>query len=460
MMASLPKPPPTSRASMRRTLAMLYRVAQEDHNDGSALSPPPPLLEFIPQVSPFLASPRHLAPLAALVERVRSEPVRAVVSTPPQHTKTTTLLHGMAWLMRQSPERTNAYVSYATDFARSKSRQARRIAEDALVPLDKTADRLEEWRTIQGGGMLATGIGGPLTGHGINGLLLVDDPVKNRQEAESALIRERHWEWFNDVAFTRLHPLASAIVCMTRWHPNDLAGRLIEQGWEWVNLPAINDMGEALWPERYPLEALGRIRAQVGEYTWASLYMGSPRPRGGALFREPTYYDELPADGYRQARGFDLAYSARKSADYSVILLGRYKDGVLYLEDCWRQQVESPVFAFAAKLMPPVPMHIYAHGIEQGVLSMFKRDHGLPIVMHSASDRGDKFARAQPAAAAWNAGRIRVPRSAPWLEGLLSEVLGFTGVNDPHDDQVDSLAALWDAVSQSSDWTVKGDIAG
>jgi predicted phage terminase large subunit-like protein len=386
--------------------------------------------------------------------------VRAVISTPPQHTKTTTLLHGMAWLMRQQPEHTNAYISYATDFARSKSRQARRIAEDAKVPLDKGADRLEEWRTVQGGGMLATGIGGPLTGHGINGLLLVDDPVKNRQEAESALIRERHWEWFNDVAFTRLHPRASAIICMTRWHPDDLAGRLIERGWERINLSAINDAGEALWPERYPVEALKRIRAQVGEYTWASLYMGSPRPRGGALFREPTYYDELPSDGYRQARGFDLAYSARKSADYSVILLGRHKGGVLYLEDCWRQQVESPVFAHAAKLMSPVPMHIYAHGVEQGVLSMFKRDHNLPIVVHSAADRGDKFARAQPAAAAWNAGRIRIPRNAPWLEALLSEVLGFTGVSDPHDDQVDSLAALWDALDQHSDWDVKGDQVG
>jgi predicted phage terminase large subunit-like protein len=443
---------------MPRNLRPYLRALAKQQSARAPETPPPPLLEFIPQVSPYLQSPHHLAPLAALLERSLNEPVRALVSTPPQHTKTTTLLHGMAWLMRQRPQRTNAYVSYATDFARSKSRLARRIAEDARVPLDPNSDRLEEWRTLQGGGMLATGIGGPLTGHGINGLLLVDDPVKNRQEAESALIRERHWEWFNDVAFTRLHPQASVIVCMTRWHPDDLIGRLSAKGWHLLNLPAINEQGHALWPERYPLEALHKIRQQVGEYTWASLYLGQPRPRGGALFREPTYYDQLPDTGYTYARGFDLAYSSRKSADYSVIVSGRYAAGVLYLEDVWRAQVESPVFANAAKLGRG-PMHIYAHGVERGVLQMFQRDHRLPIVIRDARDGGDKFARAQPAAAAWNAGRIRIPQSAAWLEALLSEVLAFTGVNDPHDDQVDALAALWDALSRSSDVRVKGEVA-
>jgi predicted phage terminase large subunit-like protein len=419
---------------------------------------PPPLLEWIPQVSPYLSSPQHLHQLTALVERSLTEPVRAVVSTPPQHTKTTTLLHGMAWLLRHRPERTNAYVSYATDFARSKSRQARRFAQDGRVDLDGEVDRLEEWRTSQGGGMLATGIGGPLTGQGINGLLLIDDPIKNRQEAESVVYRSRHWEWFNDVAYTRLHPQASAIVCMTRWHPDDLAGRLIKQGWEYVNLPAINLAGQALWPARYSVEVLEGIRAQVGEYTWGSLYMGSPKPRGGTLFsREPTYYDALPTDGYRQARGFDLAYSRRTRADYSVIVSGRYADGILYIEDVWRNQVETPVFATAAKLGQG-SMYIYIGSTESGTIQLLKTDHKLPIISKNAVDGGDKFVRAQSVVAAWNAGRVRLPRVGGWLEAFLAELMYFTGINDAHDDQVDSLAALWDGLSKTNSFGVRGEI--
>src|SRR5690606_33510962 len=99
---------------------------------------------------------------------------------------------------------------------------ARRIARDAGVQLADDAQTVREWRTTAGGGLLATGVGGPLTGQGITGLGVVDDPVKNRQEAESALIRDRVWEWFTDVFYTRLEPGASAIVVATRWHQDDL----------------------------------------------------------------------------------------------------------------------------------------------------------------------------------------------------------------------------------------------
>lgn len=409
-----------------------------------------PLAAFIPATTPWLAPPLHLAPLVELIERVPYEPVRAVVTTPPQHGKTTTLLHGIVWLLKQRPERTNAYVSYAAEFASGKSKQARAIAARAGVAIDSRTNRLEEWRTRHGGGMLTTGIGGPLTGHAIDGLLLVDDPVKNRMEAESGSIRQSHWEWFNDVAYTRLHQESSIIVCMTRWHPDDLAGRLIQAGWENLCLPAVSEAGEALWPAKFPVAMLEQIRGQIGEYSWASLYLGQPRPRGGAVFREPTYYDKLPEGAYRQARGFDMAYSRRKTADYSVIISGRYYEAerALYIDDLWRGQVESRAFANVAK-GGQGNMHIYAHGTERGVIDMFMRDHRLPIVVRDARDGGDKFSRAQPVAAAWNEGRVRIPANASWLEAFLVELLGFTGVDDRHDDQVDALAALWDGLASS-----------
>lgn len=415
------------------------------------------LLEFIPRVSPHLEPPHHLGPVVSALERAEREPVRVVVSTPPQHGKSTVVLHSLIWRLLRAPSRRHAYVTYASQFARDQMYQAALLARAAGLAVERFA--LDRWRTAQGGGVVATGIGGPLTGYAVDGVLVVDDYVKNRAEAESPTLRERTWAWFTSTALTRVHPGASVVVVATRWHPDDLAGRLIKDGWEWVNLPALNEDGQPLWPERRPLEWLEAQRRQIGEYDWHALYMGQPRQRGGTLFREPTYYDRLPEDGYRRARGFDLAYSAKRSADYSVILTGRYAAGVLYLEDCWRAQVEAPVFARRAG-MDVSPMYIYAHGVERGAVDLFRRDYRLPVVLRDASRAGDKFTRAQRAIAAWNEGRIRVPQSAPWLGAFLAEVQAFTGLDDPHDDQVDALAALWDGVSQASEWEVKGERAG
>lgn len=415
------------------------------------------LLELIPRISPHLEAPIHLKAVVEALERAEHEPTRVVISTPPQHGKSTVVLHSLIWRLLRNPAQRHAYITYAAQFARDQMYQASLLAQHAGLEL--ASESLDRWRTAQGGGVVATGIGGPLTGYAVDGVLVVDDYVKNRQEAESPTHRERTWAWFTSTALTRVHPGASVVVVATRWHPDDLAGRLIREGWEWVNLPAINEAGEPLWPEHRPLEWLEAQRRQIGEYDWHALYMGQPRQRGGVLFREPTYYDELPSDGYRRARGFDLAYSARRSADYSVIITGRYAGGVLYLEDVWRAQVEASVFARKAS-MDMSPMYIYAHGVERGAVDLFRRDYRLPVVLRDASRAGDKFTRAQRTIAAWNEGRIRLPTSAPWLEAFLAEVQSFTGLDDPHDDQVDALAALWDGVSLASEWAVKGEQAG
>ncbi|MCS7256266.1 MAG: phage terminase large subunit [Thermomicrobium sp.] len=411
------------------------------------------LLDFIPRISPHFSAPEHLRPLADAIERACEQPVRAIVSTPPRHGKTETLLHGIVWLLLRDPTRTIAYVSYAVEFARSKSRRARWLAESIGLVLADDASRLEEWRTIEGGGLLATGIGGPLTGHGVD-LLIVDDPVKNRIEAESATIRQRTWEWFTDVAYTRLEPGGSVIVVMTRWHPDDLAGRLAATGeWETIVLPALaegndplgREPGAPLWPERWPLETLREIQSQIGEYSWASLYQGRPRPRGGTLFRDVTVYQEPPADGYRVSIGVDLAYTARTHADYSVAVVLAASGGVAYVLDVVRGQWEAPEFGRRLRALreryPAASIGAFASGTERGALQ-FMRELGVPIRALPANT--DKFVRAQPVASAWNEGRIRVPERAPWLGAFLDEVLGFTGVNDLHDDQVDALAAAWE----------------
>lgn len=392
-----------------------------------------------------LETPPHVRQIAAHVEAVANgDELRLVIAMPPRHGKTETLLRAFAWLLSRDPSSTMAYATYGADLARSKSRSARRYARDAGVQLASDSASVTEWRTSAGGGLLATGAGGPLTGQGINRLLVIDDPIKNRQEAESALIRDRTWDWFTDVAFTRLEPGASAIVVATRWHPDDLSGRLIADGWEPLVLPAINDAGEALWPTHYPLERLKDIRRQVGEYTWASLYQGAPRPRGGAVFRDAWYYDSLPDAPFREAIGIDFAYTAKSHADYSVAIRGRLIRDALYLTDLYRGQVEMPELAARLRAWTPTRMLARIGGTEKGIVDFLRRDYSLRIDTIPAST--DKHAFAQPAAASWNAGRVLLPRSAPWVPALLDEVLSFTGVNDTHDDQVDALGALHHAL--------------
>ena len=427
-------------------------AVRPDAGDGDAGG----LLGFIPAVSPRYVAPRHLGPVIDMLERAASEPLRVVLTTPPRHAKTETVLHAIAYHLHRNPELVIGYVSYAVEFARSKSRRARWIAEAAGVEIAADAARLEEWRTPQGGGLLATGIGGPLTGHGVN-ILLVDDPVKNRLEAESATYRERTWEWFNDVAYPRIEPGGSAIVVQTRWHPDDLAGRLIAQGWDEVRLPAIAEEddplgrapGEALWPERWPVDKLLAIKAQVGEYTWASLYQGRPRARGGAVFRDAWFYEDAdaPGAGYRVALGADFAYTSRTYADYSVVVALAEHEGRYYVLDVARHQVEAPQFGatlreYQRRYRATITAHV--HGTEQGIVDFLARDYGLDIDARPAV--ADKFVRAQPVAAAWNEGRVLVPREAPWLDAFLDEVTGFTGVNDVHDDQVDALASAFAAL--------------
>ena len=276
------------------------------------------LNDFIAQTH-GLEAPHHLAPLVRLFERIAAgDTVRALVSTPPQHGKSQTCLHALVWLLQRKPHLRHAYATYAQQFSRDQSTIAHRVVEHHGLQLDRGT--LDRWSTPAGGGVVWTSRGGPLTGHPVDGVLLVDDLLKDREEAESPLIREKAMGWLTGVAFTRMHPSASVIVVATRWHPSDPTGQLIGQDeWDQVILPAIKEDGTALWPEQRPLDFLRKQEKRVGVYDWWSLYMCQPRPRGGALFRgEPARYDG-PTTGKRITVTVDLAASEKKTADYTVL---------------------------------------------------------------------------------------------------------------------------------------------
>ena len=421
----------------------------------------PSLRQLIDSITPKQPHLPHLNPLLDLLERTRHEPVNAVVHAPPRHGKTDTILKALAWLLKCEPSRTNAFASYSDGIANEKSGIAREYAEMAGVRLNPSTQAKNYWRTTDGGGLKAAGIEGALTGFGADGIIVVDDPYKTRAEAESAANRKRIWEWFTSVAFTRRQKGASVIVVMTRWHPEDLAGTLIdEKKWEYLKLPAIDDNGKPLWPEAFDLKALREIETLVGAYDWESLYQGNPVGRGGAVFNDVTLYEpsQLPFGGRRGA-GVDFAYSQNTRSDYSVIVQGllhqENRVPVLYLTNVFRSQVQAPQFKPELKrvkrMYPGMPLYAKIAGPERGVVDLLDQEpDAVKITVEAAV--GTKFTRSLPVAAAWNAGRVRLPKDAPWLDTFLSEVMAFTGMGDKTDDQVDGLINLWDGLlSGSSD---------
>jgi len=425
---------------------------------------PPALLDLVPRISPRFRRPEHLIDLTRVLERAHKEPLRCLISVPPRHAKTETLLHGIAWILRDDPSAMLGYISYQADIARSKSRLARDYAKASGVVVRSDADALHEWLTTRGGGLRAGGIGGPLTGHGFR-VLFIDDPTKNRQDAESALIRQRNWDWFTSTALTRLEPTGSVIVCHTRWHEDDLIGRCLKQkelfdatdgvdgeNWHHINLQAVNEAtGLALWPEQWPLSALRAKRAAIGEYDWSSLYQGHPRPRGARVFAEPaTYVGNPNTNGARIIIGVDVAGTAKTSANFTVAAVfafrGYGESMTADIIDAERMQETIPEVCRRLEALQKryggAPLVVESSGVGKAVPQVL-REVNAALRIHEEYPQGDKFTRAQPYAAAWNGGRVRVPVAASWVGPFVRTHVDFTGVNDAIDDDVDAGAHAW-----------------
>lgn len=431
------------------------------------------LLDLVPIVSPHLERPSWMAPLAAVFERAASVGcVRAVGATPPQHGKTELIEHGLVRMALARPGLRHAYVTYNAERAEYVSRHFQRLAERAgLEPKGRLSDV-----ALKGGTEIRfTSIGGSFTGFTVDGLLVIDDPHKDRVDAESPTLRNQVVDWFTDVARTRRHPKTSIVCVATRWHPDDLSGELIGKGYTYTNLKAIAEgsvgedgrvdsdplrrfPGESLWAAKPP-EFFAEERRDA--YTWESLYQGEPRGRGQAVFGWPDvadaerWFSSPPrVQDLRICIGCDFAYTSKTYADYSVaVVMGRI-GGRYFVLDVVREQCEPR--AFRARILalqaeyPTASAAVYVASTEQGGVE-FIREGGVRIAGLSAAKAGDKFTRAIDVAAAWNSGAIALPSAAPWRDALLQEVCTFTGVKDRHDDQVDALAAAFDGCSLPED---------
>lgn len=427
------------------------------------------LLDFIPAVTPNYYRPDYLAPMTSRLDRIcAGEPLRVLISVPPQHGKTETLLHFIVKYLLKYRSHAVGYASYEAGIARSKSIQTHRIAERSLFPFgDRQA--IDQWETDEEGKLIVAGVGGPMTGFGLNGII-IDDPHKNYVEASSKVYRDRIADWFASVAETRLAPGGWIVVNQTRWHEDDLYGRLKASGeYEDVNIPALtpdDETGEALCPLRKPKDELLSFKRR-NPYFWGAMYQGAPTPLGSLVFKNANYYDELP-DGLTIAIGLDFNYGKNPKSDFSVyVVLGVDVSGNRYVLDVWRDHVRTDEFeailkACGAKYANPptrttasgstgpawsyLGMFAFAASTERGVIDLVNAHSDLAITFVQADT--NKFIRALNVAGDWNEGRVLLPSAkyqedhgrADWLEPFISEVGSFTGKSDPNDDQVDGLA--------------------
>ncbi len=399
----------------------------------------------------------HLVYLREFLDRVTAgEITRLMIFMPPRHGKTEMVtIRYPVWRLERKAKLRVIIAAYNQILANKFSRKARKIARSRF-PLSEERAAVEDWETPAGGGFRAIGVGSGITGQG-GDLIIIDDPVKSREEADSLAYRDRVYEWFTDDLYTRLEPGGSIILIQTRWHEDDLAGRILKSddgpNWTVVNLPAIaaeNDPlgrqpGEALCPERYSEDALAEIRTALGERAWWALYMGQPRQQEGALIKTEKFIlvDEPPAC-VRVARYWDLAAGVKTQNDYTAgVKVGVTDDGRWVVLDVRRGRWAWPdarrVIAQTAQLDGPDCVQ----GIEDVAfqraayqdLVRIPELGGVPLRL--VRPQGDKINRA----GAW-AGRVEdglfIVVRAEWTRDFLNECAAFP-VGE-HDDQVDAVS--------------------
>lgn len=434
--------------------------------------------QFITRNWPNEPPPSHLQIVTRTLERARTERLRVCISMPPRHGKSITIRRAIAWWLKQRPADYCGYTTYNDHTAWEMSAKCRKDAVNAGIQLGAIR-KAQRWETDEGGGLVACGRNGALTGKGIHGLLVVDDPFKNRLEADSDTVREQCWEWFNEVVMTRLEG-GSVIVIHTRWHEDDLIGRLeAEGGWEIINIPAVCEnaddilgraIGDALWESRggdFTAESLRSTKQRIGDFSFYALYQGQPRPRGSKLFgRPPSYYDvkTVNFEGCTGSIGADPAATADTRADNSaavaIAIRGPLWMPTVYIREVYRKQTTVPQFARDLREFQKrnwgAPANVEAVGafaVVPQLLQEMGQAEGTTVLVNpiTGSDLGgDKFQRAQLIAAAWNDGRVLLPNdSPPWLADFVNELMKFTGVKDPEDDQVDALSHAFNPVCRA-----------
>lgn len=441
-----------------------------------------------PVASRYKVEMHHKVFAEALQNVATGKCLRLIISCPPQHGKSELVSRRFpAWYIGKYPFRNIMHGTYNQDFANIFGDEVRNILQqpEFLQVFPKAQLRTgskakDHMTTVDGGKITFLGRGGAGTGKPAD-LFIIDDPIKDAKEAESATIRNDVWEWFTKVAYTRCHVLSAIIIVMTRWHEDDLVGRLTDPTnvhydpkvgaqWEVINLPAIVDddklaaalgkkKGEALWPARFPLEHLETARL-MNPYGFSALYMGRPTPPEGAFYQRDMLlgYEmkELPKN-LRYYGTMDLAVSTERDRDKSAILNWGLDDNdtLWLLPDCYWGQANAD--ASVETMIEYAKQYSWFEAFgEKGQIDRMIRpflhkrmmETGVYFNMTSFPTTGNKGARSIAMRGRMAQGKVRFPKFASWWPAAQDQILKFTGSGDDReDDFCDAMALIGQALA-------------
>lgn len=393
---------------------------------------------------------------------------------PPRHGKSQLVSrHLPPFYFGKNPDKNIIFCSRTARLAMGMNRDVQRIMlskeyaqvfPDSSFLTDKEHLRNQYQFTIpgHGGKYICSGIGGQIVGFGAD-LGIVDDPIKSAKEAHSASFRESSWDWFRTEFFSRLEKGASLILCLTRWHEDDIAGRLLrlihKEGltdqWRIISFPAIMDektkaddprsLGEPLWPEKYDKKSLSEIKKMVGTYHWEALYQQRPStPEGNIIKRawfEKTQY--IPAGTVNFY--IDGAYTKESRNDPTAIMAYVKQGDFLYIKHVSVVRKEFPdllrylvEYVSAHGSIGSSRVYVEGKGPGQSIVQTLKKETNLRIMVDKLPNES-KPARVMAVSSFIEAGRVYL-LSGSWNERFIEEAASFP--NGAHDDQVDCLSAV------------------
>lgn len=421
--------------------------------------------------------PKHIRYIGEKLATVAEGNKRFLIKVSVRHGKSWLGSHALpTWFLELFPSKTVGFATYKANFSAKWGRRVRNTIQqnpDKLgVRVANDAGSANSWETTEGGGMHTAGVGGEFTGRGFD-LLIVDDPVKNAEEAFSETYREKVYEWWNTTARTRVEPGGSIVVIMACWHEEDLAGRLesdmeLGEGDDWVviRIPAVaeendelgREPGEPLWRERYDSPALMNLKRTVGSYTWAALYQQRPAPAEGNKFKRKWFgrffvkgqgLELVGTDGAGNVdvpiqykfTTTDPALSKKASADYTVIATWAWLGPQygLALLDIKRGRWEAPeVEAEILGVYKSSGAHFM--GVEEAGAGKIYCDRlqRSGVRLKRLKAEVDKVTRSITAQVMAENGQIWLPFRAGWVEDYLQEIEVFP--NGANDDQVDTTS--------------------
>jgi predicted phage terminase large subunit-like protein len=430
--------------------------------------------ELNPQ-APF-APNWHLEIIAAKLTEVRQGKIRRlIINLPPRHLKS--LMASIAfpaWYLGLDPSVQILCVSYAQDLADKLARDCRSIMMSPwyrqifATRLAPHRQAVQEFITTGQGYRLATSTGGVLTGRGAD-IILIDDPLKP-EEALSEAQRNAANDWFVHTLYSRLNDKRSGaiVIIMQRLHEDDLVGHVLAQEpWEVLSFPAIAEedevhrietiwgprcftrrRGEALHPDREPLETLEHIRRTIGEYNFAGQYQQSPAPLGGGMVKAEWFKryreNERPECFDRIVQSWDTANKATELSDFSVCTTWGVSGKHLFLLGVFRRRLEYPALKRAVReqqsLFDATEVLIEDKASGTQLIQELIEDGCHGVTRYQPT--GDKIMRLHAQTAMIDSGFVHIPETAPWLAEYLHEMVVFP--KGKHDDQVDSTAQFLD----------------